>query len=752
MTLCTTHDTMPRYDRYSQSLIRLLQQAKATAGRLPGGEMTPRLVLESFLRGPSPLLNEWLEANWLVTNVPPEPSPPPESAASGQVTLSAALRRDLEEAEAATTGTVTERHLLATLWPEVQEHLRELVKRPDGQPIGDAIPPPAGDAEPEPETPAAAAVPELPPLRGPLAAYGRDIAATPQPHPLVGRDRELDELTEILLKVYKPNAILLGDAGVGKTAIVEALAHRIRAGDVPAALRGKRIVDLPVAAMVAGTTFRGQFEDRVRSLIEQAESDPSIILFIDEIHTLVGAGVNHGDQGDAADLLKPALARGRMRVIGATTWGEYYESIETDPAVKRRFHEVRIEEPSAEASAAILGGVLPGLLAHHRLEAGPEIVPLVITLCASELPSRRFPDKAIDVLDRACAAAALDGATQLDASHIRGVIASQAGIAFTTDSPEFRERLSSLEDMLKQRVLRQDMAVNTVAKVVRLCKRRLDLRTHRPDGVFLFVGKSGVGKTALANALAETLLGSDEAVIHLDMTGFTEPYSVSKLLGSGPGYVNSDEEPPWLEKLRKTPSAVLLLDELEKAHPDVTKVFLRAFDEGTLVDARGREYSLANVTVIATSNAFVDMDEGGFGLRTEPSDDRRTWITGLQDYFAPEFLNRFDEIVPFDPLTKGDLGIILREKILPQAANRLLGDCNVRLQMSDAAVRRLSELADSANFGARELERVFRNHVLLPAVDMVHAKTIPTQSPPGTVVVDQTADGDLSVVLHVEPA
>lgn len=745
--LGTTLDTMPRYDRYSASLIRLLQQVKALAGRLPGTEMTPSLVLEAFLRSSSPLLHEWLENNGLVKNLPPEPSSLQQPSASGTVTLSAALRRDLEEAEAATSGTVTEPHVLTALWADVQPQLLKFVRRSDGQEICDTIPPPASGTDSMQET-AVAAIAEPPPLGGPLAMYGRDLAATPLSHPLVGRDRELQELTEILLKVYKPNAILLGDAGVGKTAIVEALAHRMRSGDVPLALRGKRIIDLPVAAMVAGTKFRGQFESRLRALIEQAESDPSIILFLDEIHMLVGAGVNSGDSGDAADLLKPALARGRLRVIGATTWREYYESIETDPAVKRRFHEVRVEEPSAEASAAILAGVMPGLLAHHHLAAGADLIPLVISLCASELPSRRFPDKAIDVVDRACANASLSGANRLDSSHIRAVIAGQAGIAFTSDSAEFRERLVSLEDRLKQRVLRQDLAVNTVAKVVRLCKRRLDLRTHRPDGVFLFVGKSGVGKTALANALAETLLGSDDAVIHLDMTGFTSPSSVSTLLGSGPGYVNSSEEPAWLEKLRKTPSAILLLDELEKAHPDVTKVFLRAFDEGLIVDARGREYSLANVTVIATSNAYVDMDEGGFGLKTEAPDDHRKWVSGLQEYFAPEFLNRFDEIVPFEPLTKGDLGIILRDKILPQAAGKLLGNCNVRLQISDAAIRRLSELADSDNFGARELERVFRNHVLLPAAEAVHTVNRPAAAPPGTVVVDRAADGGLNVAVQ----
>lgn len=735
---------MPRYDRYSRSLIRLLQQVKQAAGALPGGEMTPRLVVEAFLATPSRMLSHWLEESGVVAIAPPKP---PSPSASGPVTLSAALRRDLEEAEAAAVGEVSEVHLLAALWPDVQGDLAELVRRPDGQPIVKPMPLPTDDVpNPEPDHPAAP--PEPPALQGPLAKYGRDLASTTQPQPLIGRDRELEEITEILLKVYKPNAILLGDAGVGKTAIVEALAHRMRTGDVPAALRGKRIVELPVAAMVAGTQYRGQFEARMKDLIEQAESDPSIVLFIDEVHMLVGAGVNSGDHGDASDLLKPALARGRLRVIGATTWEEYYESIEKDPAVKRRFHEVRIAEPSAEDSAAILAGVMPGLLAHHHLDASPEIIPLVIDLCASELPSRRFPDKAIDVVDRACSNAARTGATRLEPRHVRGVIASLAGVAFTSDSPEFRERLGTLEEKLKHVVLRQDEAVNTVAKVVRLCKRRLDLRSHRPDGVFLFVGKSGVGKTALANALAETLLGSEEAVIRLDMTSFREHHSITTLLGSGPGYVNSGEEPAWLEKLRKMPSAILLLDELEKAHPDVTKVFLRAFDEGTIVDAHGREYSLANVTVIATSNASVDMDEGGFGFRTEAADDHRKWISGLQGYFAPEFLNRFDEIVPFEQLTKGDLGIILRDKILPQASVKLLRDCNVRLQVSDAAIRRLSELADSDNFGARELERVFRNHVLLPAVELAHVSNGPHVAEPGSVVVDQGADGRLTVAVQ----
>jgi ATP-dependent Clp protease ATP-binding subunit ClpC len=739
---------MPRYDRYTPDTIALLKETQRRAALTPTLTMTPLLLVEAFFGSEGPLLHRLLDANDLDVVASAETVAAEAVADATKVTLSPELRRCLERAEADTTGPVTPWHLLAEVFPECQQHLPRFVRRRDGGAFTGTLTMPANDTAPAAVPPPASTSADLPPLGGPLAEHGRDIGATAPAHPIVGRDRETNELIAILLKYYKPNAVLLGDPGVGKTAIVEELARRMRSGDVPVALRGKRIVEVPVSSMVAGTKYRGEFEERLEQIIAQAESDPSIILFIDEIHMLVGAGVNTGDQGDASDILKPALARGRLRVIGATTWGEFYGSIAGDPALKRRFHEVRVEEPGDEAVLSILAGIMPVLLAHHRLEAGPEIAPLVVSLCRSELPSRRFPDKALDALDRACADASINGSNRLEAGHVRTVVAAQAGIAFTADSPEFNARLASLEEHLKRNVLRQDDAVRTVAQVVRLCKRRLDLRTHRPDGVFLFVGKSGVGKTALANALAETLHGPDGAVIRLDMTGFTEAFSVSSLLGSPPGYVNSNEEPAWLEQLRKTPSAVLLLDELEKAHPEVTKVFLRAFDEGAITDARGNEYSLANVTVIATSNAHVDTDGGDFGFVTSEHDEHRKWIAGLQDYFAPEFLNRFDEIVPFEPLTVGDLGIILRDKLVPQAQRRLLADLNVRLDVTDAGIRRLAELADSANFGARELERVFRKEVLLPVADVAHAAASPAPAAPRSVLVDRAEDGRVTVALH----
>jgi ATP-dependent Clp protease ATP-binding subunit ClpC len=737
---------MPRYDRYAPDAIALLQEAQRLAAVEQTAEMTPPLVLEAFLLGASDLRRRFLAEHELSTSPPANPAtPPPTNDAIKRVVLSASLRRDLDEAEASTPGAVTPWHVLTAIWPEVQGRLAQLVNRA-GQPVAGPLPLPA-DAPPATPEPAPAPQP-LPPLSGAVGHFGRDLSTALPTHPIVGRDREIEELTAILLKYHKPNAVLLGDAGVGKTAIVEGLAARIKAGSVPPALRHKRIVEIPMGSLVAGTAYHGSFEKRLKDLIEQVEADDSIILFIDELHLITGAAGRPGAHGDASDILKPALARGRMRMIGATTWAEYYESIDRDPALKRRFQEIRVEEPAADAVAVILAGAVPPILAHHGLEAGPEIVPLVIQLCLAELPSRRFPDKAIDVVDRACSRAALAGAKQLSADHVRGVIASLAGIAFTADSPEFRNRLNTLEDALKLKVLRQDEAVETVARTVRLCKQRLDLKTHRPDGVFLFVGKSGVGKTALAAALAEALLGTEDNVIRLDMTGFTEPHSVSTLLGSPPGYIGSNEEPAWLEQLRKTPSAVLVLDELEKAHDQVLKVFLRAFDEGEIVDARGNEYSLTNVTVIATSNAQVDTEGGGFGFHSSEHDGHRAWVDGLQAYFAPEFLNRFDEIVPFEPLTPGDLGIIIRQRLLTQAAAKLLTECGVNLTVTDAAIRRLAELAESDTFGARELERVFRNHVLLPAVEAARAAPPPAAMPPFTVVVDRAADGSLIASLH----
>ena len=744
------YNTMPRYDRYTPDAIGLLQEAQRLAATTGTLEMTPSLVVESFLRGSSGLRGEFLERESLEVVASPAPAAVGEHDPGGddgdklKVVLSTDLRRDLNEAEAVTSGVVTVWHVLAAIWPEVQQRLAELVRR-GSQPVSGPfdLPP-----QPVPERSGPTTPKPLPPLSGPLGRFGRDLAESVPAHPIVGRDREMNELIAILLKYHKPNAVLLGDAGVGKTAIVEGLAQRIREGNVPPGLRDKRIVEIPVGAMVAGTKYRGDFEQRMTAIIGQAESDNRIILFIDEIHMLAGAGVNSGDQGGAGDILKPALARGRMRVIGATTWSEYYESIEQDPALKRRFQEVRIDEPSDEAVVAILASAMPPMLAHHNLEAPPDIVPLVVSLCRSELSSRRFPDKAFDVVDRACAQAALAGVKRLTPEHVRGVIAGLAGIEFTTDSPEFKNRLASLEDALKRNVLRQDEAIRAVARTVRLCKQRLDLRTHRPDGVFLFVGKSGVGKTALAQSLAETLLGRDDAVIRLDMTGYTDPHCINSLLGSPHGYVGSDEEPAWLEQLRKTPSAVLLLDELEKAHPQVMKVFLRAFDEGGITDARGNEYSLANVTVIATSNAQVDTEGGGFGFHASERNEHQAWVNGLQDYFPPEFLNRFDEIVPFDPLSIADLGIIVREKILPQAERKLLEECNVRLTLTDAAIRRLAEMADSDNFGARELERVFRKEVLMPAADAALAAKNATPASPGVVEVDRAADGRLSVALR----
>jgi len=736
-----------RYTRYTTDAISLLKSTQDRAANTPALEMTRDLLLQSFLSGNSELRSRLLKDNSFEV-IGLETSSDSPAEARPKVMLSAELRQDLDHAEAHTTERISSWHLLSEIWPHVQQRLIDLLRHSDGRTVSTPVALPERPEEsPGPDPPG---VTKSRPLTGLLARYGRDLTASVGAGTLVGREQELAELTEILLKLHKPNAVLLGDPGVGKTAIVEGLAERIRTGDVPAVLRGKRIVELPVSAMVADTTLRGQFEERLRRLITEAEDDSSIILFIDELHMLVGAGVNTDAQGDAADLLKPALARGRIRLIGATTWNEYYESIDTDPALRRRLTVIRVDEPSSEAVGVILATTLPRILAHHQLQAEQNVVPLVISLCTTELPTRRFPDKAIDVLDQACSRAAREHSTVLKATHIRAVIAKLSGVTNTTDSVEFNERLASLEVMLKNKVLRQDDAVDKVSQVVRLCKRRLDLRTQRPDGVFLFVGPTGVGKTELAKALAEALYGSQDRIIRLDMTAFRERHTVATLLGSPSGYIGYGTEPAWLEQLRKIPAAILLLDELEKAHSDVLNVFLRAFDEGEIVDARGNEYSLANVTVIATSNAAVNLDGGTFGFHESAVSTHRDWMNGLQKYFPPEFLNRFDEIVPFEPLTTADLGVILRDKLLPEASQKLLETCRLRLTVTDAGRYKLAELCKSDLFGARELERVLTRNVLVPATTIAgcaHPSKVDTTD---ELVVDLRSDGELS--LFVRPA
>jgi len=706
---CPNDPAMSRYDRYAARALTVLKKAKEIAS-LSG---KPAIGVEEMLRAtldlPDNLITETAIERQLEVRPPKlEPSPTPtEKPALGED-----LRAVLDAAEAATSGQVDYQHLLMAGSGRCELLLKDWLFHKADAGISGPV-----EFDMLAALPTAEPAVSRPPLDGILRDLGRELTATDSSHPIVGRDSEIEALTAVLLKFFKPNAILLGDAGVGKTAIVEGLAQRIRAGTAPAGLGSKRIVEISTTAILSGTSLHGEYEKRMRRIVEQAEQDPDLILFIDEIHMLMGAGDRSGGGNDMANILKPALARGKLHLIGATTQKEYQAGIGRDDALSRRFHVLQIAEPSDEIVREILLKALRGLASHHHVVITEARVDEAIRLCREEMPFRRFPDKGLDVIDRAGAACVLSGAPEVLTKHLRDVVAGLSGIEFTSDSDTFRNRLSQLEHRLGERILGQEAAIAAVCNVVRLCKHRMDLRPERPDGVLLFLGPTGVGKTALARALVEALTGKDQDPIRLDMTGFTEKHSISKLLGSPPGYVGFREEPAWLGELAKRPSGVLLIDELEKAHPDVLKAFLSSFDEGRITDASGTVHSLSNLTIIATSNAVPAGSSGIMGFGAMETGANHASVMGrLRDWFPPEFLNRFDEIVVFNPLDADSLVAIIERQLLPRTAASLKKNLNADLKLSEAAMRALANAADPARCGARELERVFQKEILTPCM------------------------------------
>jgi ATP-dependent Clp protease ATP-binding subunit ClpC len=585
---------------------------------------------------------------------------------------------------------VTPLHLLEAGWPTLSEKLAELLQK-------DA--PPAPDMEPVFLT----LLPEL----------GREMTAEAPKFPIIGRDREIDELAGTLLKCFKPNALLVGEPGVGKTALVEALATRIREGRVPPALKGARIFEIPVSALLAGAGAFGSLEERMRDLIREAESTPGIILFLDEIHQLPAKG------SGLADILKPALARGHFRCIGATTPAEFHRTLEGDGALTRRFELVRVSEPDRAAVLAILEGLRGPMEVHSGVDVPDGMAELIYDLAADFLPQLYFPDKAVDVLDRALTAAEQAGVPTLEARFVRDTVAHLAGVAFTEDSPEFRSRLDTLEAALGSEILGQEEAVRSISAIVRLAKGRIDLRPERPDGVFLLLGPSGVGKSAIAEALARQLTGRDDALIRVDMSELTEPHSVARLIGSPAGYIGYGEQSALLAGLRRSPSGVLLLDEIEKAHANVHRLFLQVFDSGRLTDATGQTYSLSHLTIVATANlaGASTAKTLGFTPPAATSGLELPWPL-LKSVFPIELLNRFDEIVQLKPLSRETAREILRRCVL-RAANRRLAGRGVQIELSPETEEAVLAEGYSLEFGVRHLQRAFEEKVLMPVSSMI---------------------------------
>lgn len=597
---------------------------------------------------------------------------------------------------------------------------------------------------------------------GLLGEYGTnltDLARTGAIDPIIGRDKEIERVIEILNRRTKNNPVLIGEPGVGKTAVVEGLAQKIVDAEVPQKLMDKEVIRLDVASLVQGTGIRGQFEERMQQLIDELKKNPQIILFIDEVHEIVGAGSAEGSM-DAGNILKPALARGELQMVGATTLKEY-RSIEKDAALERRMQPVRVSEPTVDETVAILKGIQKKYEDYHQVAYTDEAIKDAVMLSHRYIQDRFLPDKAIDLLDESGskknltiqaidpkmiedkiaeaahqkqlalqqedyekAAFYRDQATKFAAMRDqqqpdseRPVVTEQDMvniIEMKTNIPvgELKEKeqtqLRNLGTELSKHVIGQDQAIDKISKAIRRSRIGLN-KKNRPIGSFLFVGPTGVGKTELAKQLALELFGNKEAYIRFDMSEYMEKHSVAKLIGSPPGYVGYDEAGQLTEKVRHNPYSILLLDEIEKAHPDVLHMFLQILEDGRLTDAQGRTVSFKDTIIIMTSNAGTGSVEANVGFAAASKGNQKSVLNQLTDFFKPEFINRFDAIVEFNSLKKEHLLVIV--DLMLHDVNEMLKDQDISIEADQQAKEKLTELGYDPQLGARPLRRVIQEQI-----------------------------------------
>ncbi len=588
---------------------------------------------------------------------------------------------------------------------------------------------------------------------------------------VIGRDTEIARVIQILSRRQKNNPCLIGEPGVGKTAVAEGIALRIASGDVPFHLKDKKIYLLDMTALVAGTQFRGQFESRVKGLVEEVKEQGNIILFIDEVHSLVGAGDSEGSM-NAANILKPALSRGEVQVIGATTFTEYRKYIEKDGALERRFQPVKVDEPTIEDTVEILKGVAKYYEEFHRVHISPAMLRLCTVLSERYITDRFLPDKAIDLLDESCAYVSIrhPELTELDrltteiaekqeqideiesdqnpdyqklaerkgemirlksrfdeltehpvevnveAGDLAHVIEIWTGIPANKIEETEYAKLRDLEPHLKEHIIGQDEAISALAKAIK--RSRVQMTARRRPASFIFVGPTGVGKTELVKVLSSEMFDSTEPLIRLDMTEYMEKHAISRMIGSPPGYVGYDEAGQLTEKVRRRPYSVILFDEIEKAHPDVMNLLLQILDEGKIDDAQGRTVNFENTIIIMTSNAGSTDKSTGVGFnRTEEEISKEKALKALKDFLRPEFVGRIDEIIVFKPLTVEDYARIA-ELMLKETAGAL-SERGILLDWDDAALKAVAEKSHGHRYGARDIRRVLREDVEDPIASMI---------------------------------
>lgn len=605
--------------------------------------------------------------------------------------------------------------------------------------------------------------------------------------PVIGREKEIERVIQILSRRTKNNPCLIGEPGVGKTAIAEGLALKIVKGEVPELLAGKKIVALDLTSMVAGTKYRGDFEERIKKAMDEVKNAKNVILFIDEVHTLIGAGAAEGAV-DAANILKPALARGEIQVIGATTIDEYRKNIEKDAALERRFQSVMVGEPTEEEAVEILKGLRDKYEAHHKVKIPDEAIEAAVKMSSRYIADRFLPDKAIDLIDEAASRVRLkaftappnlksmeqeikrleqekasavksqdfenaakirdkekDLQTLLDeekekwknrsgkdikvvtTEDIANVVSAWSGIPVTQLTEEESERLLNMEKILHKRIVGQDKAVSAVAKAIR--RGRVGIKNpNRPLGSFIFLGPTGVGKTELCKSLAEAMFGSEDAIIKLDMSEYMEKHTVSKLIGSPPGYVGFEEGGQLTEKIRRKPYSVVLFDEIEKAHPDVFNMLLQILEDGVLTDSKGRKVSFKNAIIIMTSNVGAskiinNKTALGFGESEDENKNIEDLVMeDLKKTFKPEFLNRIDEIIVFNRLEKDDIKEIAKRML--KTLTKRLDEMNIEISFTDEAISAIADAGFDNVYGARPLRRAIQQKIEDPISELILEKQV----------------------------
>lgn len=644
-----------------------------------------------------------------------------------------------------------------------------------------------------------------------LDKFGRDLtqaAKNGEIDPVIGREKEIQRVIQILSRRTKNNPVLIGEPGVGKTAVAEGLALEIAKGNVPEILKDKRVVSLDLTGMVAGAKYRGDFEERIKAAIDEVKKSKNTILFIDELHTIVGAGAAEGS-ADAANILKPSLARGDFQVIGATTLNEYRKYIEKDAALERRFQPVKVGEPTPEQAVQILKGLRDSYEAHHKVKITDEAINAAVTLSSRYIADRYLPDKAIDLIDEGASKVRLASLTSPDnvkeledeiadyekekasaineqdferaarlrdeqkelqtklddakkkwqeqqkgnsgevtAEDIAKIVSEWTGIPVVQLTKEESERLLNMENVLHERVIGQSEAVTAIAKAIR--RGRVGLKDpKRPVGSFIFLGPTGVGKTELCKALAEAMFGDENAMLRLDMSEYMEKHTVSKLIGSPPGYVGFEEGGQLTEKVRRKPYSVVLFDEIEKAHPDVFNMLLQILEDGRLTDSQGRTVDFKNTIIIMTSNVgarLITEKQSSLGFNSENENaeesekkDIKELVTGeLRKVFRPEFLNRVDDIIVFNKLNKEEIKQIA-VKMLKTLENRL-DKMNIKISFTDNAISEIADKGFDESYGARPLRRAIQNEI----EDPLSEQMLEGKVKDGAVVTCDFADGQFT--------